>query len=286
MRVCAAPSLALTARLPPPPLHAHPDDAAAPCSEVGNPGLSLGENRAHFALWAMLAQPLHAGNDVASMSDEVRDILTNKEVIAVDQDPLGRAGWLVSDGSTGGGGTCGTGHGRGRGSCPAAADACAWNRTAGGYFDTARGAAGNLGQFGPNVTLAGAEALCCADALCAGFSYSASVGNGSGFLKRDFAGPWMPSADFDGFDDLARANNASGTNVFARQLADASVAVLLLNRGEAAASVCAAWADVGLNEFAYATVRDLFAHADVGPALGRFCAQVPPHDVVMVRVQQ
>ena len=267
--------------------------------EVGNPGLSLGENRAHFALWAMLAQPLHAGNDVASMSDEVRGILTNAEVIAVDQDPLGRAGWLVADGS--GGASCGAeggvvrrrggggGGGGGSGSCPAAspaADACAWNRTAGGYFDTARGAAGNLGQFGPNVALADAEALCCANALCAGISYSAGVMNGSGFLKRDFAGPWMPSADFDGYDDLARANNASGTSVFARLLADASVAVLLLNRGLAAANVCAGWADVGLNEFAYARVRDLFAHADVGPAVGQFCADVPPHDVVMLRVQQ
>jgi len=61
--------------------------------EVGNPGLSLAESRAHFSLWCMLAAPLMAGNDVRKMSGEVRDILTNKEVIAIDQDPLGKQGY-------------------------------------------------------------------------------------------------------------------------------------------------------------------------------------------------
>ena len=58
--------------------------------EVGNEGLTESENRAHFSLWCMLAAPLMAGNDIRSMSDETRDILTRKEVIALDQDPLGR----------------------------------------------------------------------------------------------------------------------------------------------------------------------------------------------------
>jgi len=61
--------------------------------EVGNPGLSLAESRAHFSLWCMIAAPLMAGNDVRKMSGEVRDILTNKEVIAIDQDPLGKQGY-------------------------------------------------------------------------------------------------------------------------------------------------------------------------------------------------
>jgi alpha-galactosidase len=58
--------------------------------EVGNPGLSLEESRAHFSLWCMLAAPLMAGNDLRTMPPEIREILTNPEVIAVDQDPLGR----------------------------------------------------------------------------------------------------------------------------------------------------------------------------------------------------
>jgi alpha-galactosidase len=61
--------------------------------EVGNPGLTLAESRAQFSLWCMLAAPLMAGNDVRNMSDDIRGILTNKEVIAVDQDPLGKQGY-------------------------------------------------------------------------------------------------------------------------------------------------------------------------------------------------
>jgi alpha-galactosidase len=57
--------------------------------EVGNGGMSEDEYRAHFGLWAMLAAPLIAGNDLSAMSAATRAILTNREVIAVDQDALG-----------------------------------------------------------------------------------------------------------------------------------------------------------------------------------------------------
>ena len=53
-----------------------------------HPDLSADEQRAHISLWAMLAAPLLAGNDVRAMTSQTRDILTNGEVIAVDQDPL------------------------------------------------------------------------------------------------------------------------------------------------------------------------------------------------------
>jgi alpha-galactosidase len=58
--------------------------------EVGNGGMTGAEYRTHFSLWSMLAAPLMAGNDLQTMSAETRDILTNREVIAVDQDALGR----------------------------------------------------------------------------------------------------------------------------------------------------------------------------------------------------
>ena len=63
--------------------------------EVGNGGMTTTEYRSHFSLWAILAAPLMAGNDLRTMSPEIRDILTNKEVIAVDQDPLGIQGRRV-----------------------------------------------------------------------------------------------------------------------------------------------------------------------------------------------
>jgi len=63
--------------------------------EVGNGGMTTAEYRSHFSLWCILAAPLMAGNDLKNMSPEIKEILTNKEVIAVDQDPLGMQGRRV-----------------------------------------------------------------------------------------------------------------------------------------------------------------------------------------------
>jgi alpha-galactosidase len=69
--------------------------------EVGNGGLTFEESKAHFSLWCILAAPLMAGNDLRSMSKETVFILTNPDVVAVDQDKLGVQGRrLRKDGST------------------------------------------------------------------------------------------------------------------------------------------------------------------------------------------
>jgi alpha-galactosidase len=60
--------------------------------EVGNGGMSADEYRTHMSLWAILAAPLLAGNDLSKMDEATKSILMNKEVIAVDQDKLGRQG--------------------------------------------------------------------------------------------------------------------------------------------------------------------------------------------------
>jgi len=57
--------------------------------EVGNGGMTTEEYRLHFSMWAMLSAPLIAGNDLMNMSADTREILLNKEVIAIDQDQLG-----------------------------------------------------------------------------------------------------------------------------------------------------------------------------------------------------
>jgi len=64
--------------------------------EVGNGGMTDDEYRAHFSLWAIMAAPLMAGNDLRGMSAATREILTNAEVIAVDQDSAGVQGTLVA----------------------------------------------------------------------------------------------------------------------------------------------------------------------------------------------
>jgi alpha-galactosidase len=60
--------------------------------EVGN-GMSLNEDRAHFTMWSMIAAPLISGNDLRNMSPGVTEILTNREVIAINQDSLGIQGF-------------------------------------------------------------------------------------------------------------------------------------------------------------------------------------------------
>jgi alpha-galactosidase len=62
--------------------------------QIGNHGLTFSENRAHMIMWAVLNAPLMAGNDLASMTDEVRTILCHKGLIAVNQDWGGRQGKL------------------------------------------------------------------------------------------------------------------------------------------------------------------------------------------------
>ena len=63
--------------------------------QVGNGELTLNEQRSHFALWSLLKAPLMISADLASLSEEGYDILLAKEVIAVNQDPLGVAGDLI-----------------------------------------------------------------------------------------------------------------------------------------------------------------------------------------------
>ncbi|MGN6376125.1 MAG: glycoside hydrolase family 27 protein [Sphingomonas sp.] len=60
--------------------------------EIGNGGMSLDEYRTHLSLWAMQAAPLILGNDLRKTDEATRALLTNKAVVAIDQDPLGAAG--------------------------------------------------------------------------------------------------------------------------------------------------------------------------------------------------
>jgi len=143
--------------------------------EVGNGGMTTTEYRSHFSLWAIMAAPLMAGNDIRNMTPEIRDILTNKEVIAIDQDALGQQGRRV-------------------------------------------GKDGDL-------------------------------------------------------------------EVWSKQLQDGSRAVLLLNRGSSQQTVTANWEQIGYPAHLNATVRDLWAHKDLGRSTGKFSAPVESHGVVVVTVR-
>ena len=67
--------------------------------EIGNGKMTDDEYRTHMSLWALTAAPLLAGNDIRSMSDTTKSILLNKEVIAIDQDALGKQASPVKNGN-------------------------------------------------------------------------------------------------------------------------------------------------------------------------------------------
>jgi alpha-galactosidase len=143
--------------------------------EVGNGGMSATEYRSHFSLWAILAAPLMAGNDLRDMTSETRDILTNREVIGVDQDAMGREGERV------------------------------WK-------------AGDL-------------------------------------------------------------------EIWAKQQRDGSRAVVLLNRANTEQQIALKWEQIGYPSHIPATLRDLWAHRELGKFVGEFATPVAPHGVVMVTVR-
>ncbi len=63
--------------------------------QVGNNGMTRDEEIAHFSLWAALKSPLIISTDVVNVHEGTLKILTNPEVIAVNQDPLGKSARLV-----------------------------------------------------------------------------------------------------------------------------------------------------------------------------------------------
>jgi alpha-galactosidase len=63
--------------------------------EIGNGGMTTDEYRTHMSLWCILAAPLIAGNNLAAMDADTRDLLTNPEIIAIDQDILGMQGHRI-----------------------------------------------------------------------------------------------------------------------------------------------------------------------------------------------
>ena len=64
--------------------------------EIGNGGMTDDEYKTHMSLWSVLAAPLLAGNDLRNMPHDILEILTNREVIAVNQDKAGKQGHRIA----------------------------------------------------------------------------------------------------------------------------------------------------------------------------------------------
>ena len=132
------------------------------------------ESRSHFALWVLMAQPLHLGLDIRNISAELLDVVANEEVLALHADPLGKMGARVkmSDGRLNGtqvwsrelsDGSRMIGLlNLGGGTNASLADNCTWERKAGGYFQS--GPRGNFACY-KDATVPEMKASCCAAGL-------------------------------------------------------------------------------------------------------------------------
>jgi len=67
---------------------------------VGSPGLTMDEQKVHFALWSIMSAPLMLGNDPRNMDSQIKAIITNKDAIAIDQDPTEQGRRIVVKGNT------------------------------------------------------------------------------------------------------------------------------------------------------------------------------------------
>ena len=223
----------------------------------------------------MLRQPLHLGLDLRVASPELMDVFTNEELIRIAADDrLGKMGRraTMSDGRLNGTqvwarelsdgamlvGLLNADMGA------ASVDNCTWEHRAGGYFQvTPRTPDGNFACY-----LAGeldrAKAACCA----AGLKQCVSVdegSNGAGCSKRNDRGGWVNDSSFS---DWIITNGHQAPVVAPPR------------------TICVNLTDVGLNPYANASVRDVWAAQGRGLRLGHFCAQVASHDMALFVLRQ
>ena len=244
----------------------------------GKACLSVAEERTQMAIWSLSAAPLIMGNDARDVRNASLQILLNRDAIAIDQDAKGEQGVRLVDGAhqvwarnlTGGAVAVGL-YNHGGGAPPIPPPPCdTWTHTAGSYYDASGGAAGDLGTFDAK-TAAEAQAECCANPKCAGFSFSVggAGGKGSGYYKANAQGGLVKNAGYDGYTKPSQVPTPP-----------------------APADITIAFADVGLCGGATveapcaATVYDVWAGKDLGTFSGSYTAKgVLPHDTAFLRLR-
>lgn len=291
---------------------------------VGMPGLTPLEWQSHFSLWAISAAPLWAGIDLTRMPPEAQAIFLNREVIAVDQDPLGRQGTRVPSSSSSA--IAAAPQQRASLQPCSSAYAVSWAFNASNSSVRAEGQcltveACSIGPNGHIITYdcvgqqggcpanqqftlqrlptGGVRLLSQISALCvAGAPETAHTGLTQ--QACDSVGTaWVlqPSGQIALDDNPLLCLSVGGPvsaagEVWARPLASVQsgqkrVAAVLFNPDDAATqSIQFAFADVGLDGGQPVHVRDLWAHADLGTFTATFAATVPPHGVSMVLLEQ
>ena len=237
----------------------------------GGAGITLEQGKTQFGIWSLLAAPLIMGNDLRNVSDAAKAILLNEEVIAVDQDSMGKmalrltpkgdtevwarelangdlaVGLLNKNGGSGAGGV----------------DNCKWKVLPGGYNESCGGRAGNIG-CSRTITLEDAKKHCCGlGSECASVSVPTSGSGESCYKKNDNCG-WKKNAAYQSLIKVEQGPPQpppKGVNI---------TATLEL---------------VGWHGGKTAKVRDLWAHTDLG-VQSSLEAIVPPFGLALFRLSK
>ena len=284
--------------------------------EVGNGGLTVEEEKIHFGLWCISKAPLLIGCDITKMSKSTFEILTNPEVIAIDQDPLGIQGKKIKTVQPK----------QDESFKPVMKEGCKL------YVATCNG--GDEQKWSINsdgsITNVGGE-LCVDIPDCSRNSvqlaiYKCHLGSSSHcgnsknqewtlkpdgtivskfnnmcFDVHDFVGPAVETYNCNGgsnqkwtYDSTAHtikngdkclsiSSGEDALEVWAGILSDKSYAVMLLNRGTAKAKMAANWKEIGLPE-GDAVVRDLWARKDLGTFKDSFNATIDSHSSMLLKI--
>jgi hypothetical protein len=246
---------------------------------IGERCISLIEEQTQMAIWCISSSPLIMGNDMRNISADSKAILFNQNAIAVNQDPLGKMGIrLTGDAPSqvwaktltpraGAAFKAAVGlYNKYAGGQPLPTSDCsAWSKTGGSYYDSPF----NIGAFPNGTTLAEAEAACCANDQCAGFSFSLARG---GFYRGQPLGAAVSSGAYDGY---ARPGSVPGSGPAPAQETDIAFKF---------ADIPGWPADAGAS--AAVTVLDIWTGKTTTVTTGEYTAKgVPVHGTAFITIE-
>eukprot|EP00051_Salpingoeca_urceolata_P010832 m.133143 g.133143 ORF g.133143 m.133143 type:complete len:499 (-) comp16874_c0_seq4:137-1633(-) len=236
---------------------------------IGNDCITDVEAATQMAIWSIIAAPLIMGNDLRNITASQKEILLNKDAIAVNQDSLVQQGlritpkgdtevWArnLSDGSVAVGLYNKNGH-PSPAPPPPPTSCSSWNITQNGYLEACDGKQGNIGCF-EGQTLKDVQQECCDNPYCAGFSFEASKGYGC--LKKNTDCGMHQNNSFVGYDKPSFTPPQPGPPV----------------------NITVNFADVGLS--GSVKVYDIWTHKQVGVFSSSFSAEVPFHGTGFYRL--
>ena len=283
--------------------------------EIGNGGMTITEYKTHFNLWCISKAPLLIGCDLTTMTDEIKDILTNPELIAINQDSLGEQGRKIKrtpielpedfhpvlENSELEIVEC---NGRIEQKWYINEDGSIKNNNENFCIDIP-----NCVEYDTKVSTYGChinDKSYCSESKNQMWTYSngniISQMNASKCLDvYNHTGPSVQTYDCDGsesqkweYDEekhtlktngkcLSSLVNGEATEVWAGNLSDGSYAVLLLNRGSIASNVNITWKEIGFKE-KNAKLRDLWERTDMGIYKESYYVFLKSHESQMLKV--